>query len=169
MEVINYHQCREEGLCGTTWYGRVQQWRSESRGPGYSHFVFSKFPSSAVAEHALGHRRRSCTPPGRPPRSPRRGPALLFPAARGGPRAPLPAGRPALCRRAAAAPERRGGDAARPPLGPALLRPARCRPAARRLPGAGHRRGDGRSRRRRCAPRPGAGGSGRRPRSWAMR
>lgn len=105
--------------------------RSETRGPGYSRAVSHRLPGGAAA---LGRRgaARPCASQ-RPPNT-----------------APRP-----LSRRS----EWRGRDAARPPLGPALLRPARCRPAARRLPGAGHRRGVGRS--RRCyAPRPGAGGAG---------
>lgn len=63
------------------------------------------------------------------------------------------------CRRGRRRRRGEGGRRGVPPA-PGPARPGLPRPAARRLPGAGHRRGDGSSfcrRRRRRAPRPGAG------------
>lgn len=91
---------------------------------GHLHFVFNKFLRSAVAEQTRGHRRRSAGPPGPPP-----------PALRPGfSQAPLPAGCPAeRLRPRRTGPARRGGDGARPPLGPAL--PSSAPPAAAPPPG----------------------------------
>lgn len=129
---------------------------------GYLHIVFNKFLRSAVAEQTRGHRRRSATPPGPPPPALR--PRFSQP--------PLLAGCPAeRLRPRRTGPARRGGDG----TGPARPSAQPCPPPPRPLPPRRQASPRGRAPPRgREEPLPLRSparrwGSGRRPRSWAMR